>query len=66
MFQKERKVNLVKKTYYQKSNRRDFPVEEWIRICLPVQGAWVQSLIRKIPHAMEQLSSWVTITEPKF
>jgi len=47
MFQKERKVNLVKKTYYQKSNRRDFPVEEWIRVCLPIQGAWVQSLIQE-------------------
>ena len=34
-------------------------VVQWLRICLPVQGTWVWSLVWKIPHAAEQLSPWV-------
>ena len=25
------------------------PVVQWLRICLPVQGTWVQSLVQKEP-----------------
>ena len=30
---------------------------QWLRICLPKQGRWVQSLALKISHAVEQLLS---------
>ena len=33
-------------------------VAQWLRICLSRQGTQVQSLVRKIPHAAEQLSPW--------
>ena len=39
-------------------------VVQWSRICLPMQGTWVQSLAQKIPHAMGQLSPCATTTEP--
>ena len=39
-------------------------VAQWLRICLPMQGTWVQSLVGKIPHATEQLSPCATTTEP--
>ena len=39
-------------------------VAQWLRICLPVQGTRVRALVRKIPHAMEQLSPRATTTEP--
>ena len=35
---------------------------KWLRVHLPMQGTWVQSLIW-IPHATEQLSPWATTTE---
>ena len=38
---------------------------QWIRICLPVQGSGVQSLVKKIPRALAQLSSCATTTEPR-
>ena len=33
---------------------------QWIRIHLPVQGKWVQSLSGKIPHTLGHLSPGVT------
>ena len=39
-------------------------VVQWMRIHLPMQGTWVQSLVQKIPHAAEQLSLSTTTTEP--
>ena len=33
-------------------------VAQWLRIRLSRQGTQVQSLVRKIPHAAEQLSPW--------
>ena len=38
-----------------------------LRICLAVQGLWVQSLSRdltKIPYAAGQLSPWTTTRDP--
>ena len=40
-------------------------VVQWLRICLATQGTLVQSLVLKIPHAMEQLSPSATTTEPR-
>ena len=37
---------------------------QWLRICLPVQGLWVESLVQKISHAAELLSPCATATEP--
>ena len=31
-------------------------VVQWLRICLPLQGAWVRSWPREVPHSLEQLS----------
>ena len=33
-------------------------VFQWLRVCLPMQGTWVQSLARELrfPHALGQLS----------
>ena len=39
-------------------------VVQWLRIHLPMQGTWVQSLVRKIPYALEQLSHCAASTEP--
>ena len=45
---------------------RDFLVAQWLRIHLSRQGMWVQSQSEiKIPHALGQLSWWVTTTEPR-
>ena len=38
-------------------------VAQWLRICLPMRGTWVQALVWKIPHAGEQLCPCTT-TEP--
>ena len=37
---------------------------QWLRIRLPMQGTRVRALVRKIPHAAEQLSPCATTTEP--
>ena len=34
-----------------------------MRICLPLQGKWVESLVWKIPHAVRQLGPRATTTE---
>ena len=39
-----------------KKYRNSSPGLPWIRICLPMQGTWVQSWPRKISQASEQLS----------
>ena len=41
-----------------------FLVAQWLRICLPMQGAQVQTLVWKIPHIVEQLSPCATTAEP--
>ena len=33
-------------------------VAQWMRICLPTQGTWVQFLVREIPHATWRLGPW--------
>ena len=40
-------------------------VVQWLRICLPMQGTQVQSLIQKIPHAADQRSPRATTIEPE-
>ena len=40
-------------------------VVQWLRICLPVQGTQVQSLVQEAPHAVGQLSPHSTAAEPK-
>ena len=39
-------------------------VVQWLRICLPMQGTRFKPWSGKIPHAVEQLGPWATITEP--
>ena len=39
-------------------------VVHWLRICLPVQGTWVQFLVQEDPTCVRQLSPWATTTEP--
>ena len=46
-----------------KSQFRDFLVAQWIRLHLPMQEIWVQSLVREDPTSMEQLSPSATTTE---
>ena len=38
-------------------------VIQWLRICLPMQGTWVQSLVWEDPTCMEQLSLCARTTE---
>ena len=38
-------------------------VDWWLRIHLPLEGTWVPSLVRKIPHAAGQLRPCATTTE---
>ena len=46
-------------------NFRDFPSGSVVKICLPMQGTWVPSLVRepKIPHTTGQLRPHTTTTE---
>ena len=37
---------------------------QWLKIHLPMQRTWVQSLGWEILHAVEQLSPYATTTEP--
>ena len=39
-------------------------VAQWLRILLPVQGTWVQPLVRKIPRAKKKLNPGGTTMEP--
>ena len=39
-------------------------VVQWLRIHLPMLGTRVWSLVRKTPHAVEQLSLCTTMTDP--
>ena len=32
---------------FQESPLRDFLVVQWLRICLPMQGTWVRTLVRE-------------------
>ena len=41
-----------------------FPGGPELRMCLPMQGTQVQSLVRKIPQATGQLSQSATTMEP--
>ena len=36
------------------------PGDQWLRLCLPMQGTWFDSWSRKITHATGQLSSCTT------
>ena len=40
-------------------------VLQWLRIRLPMQGTWVQALVREDPNATEQLSPCATTTEAR-
>ena len=39
---------------HNETDNWNFPVAQWLRICLPMQGTRVQPWFRKIPHAAEQ------------
>ena len=39
-------------------------VVQWLRILLPVQGTWVQSLVQEDSICMKQLSLCARTTEP--
>ena len=45
---------------------KDFPslVVQGLRVCLPMQGIWVNPLSGKIPHAAGQLGPRAKTTEP--
>ena len=43
--------------------QRTFPVGQWIRLCLLMQGTWVDPWSRKISHALGQLSLCTTTIE---
>ena len=47
---------------YKREKFRTSLVVQWLRVRLPIQGTWVQSWSRKIPHAMGQLSLCSTTT----
>ena len=47
----------------QKWHLRASLVVQWLRICLPRKGTWVNPWYRKIPHAVWQLSLYTTTTE---
>ena len=46
-----------------KKSRGASLVAQWLRIRLPMQGTRVRALVRKIPHAAEQLSPCAATTE---
>ena len=46
-----------------KKNWRTSLVVQWIRICLPMQGTWVQSLIWKDPMCYRETKPCATTTE---
>ena len=50
--------------YKLKEDYRTSLMVQWLRICLPMHGTWVQSLVQKIPHATEELSLCATTVEP--
>ena len=41
----------------------DFPVVQWLRICLQKQGHGAPPRFGKIPHTEEHLSQWTATTE---
>ena len=42
------------KGHLQESEKSDFPVGQWLRLCLPMQRVQIQSLVRElIPHASQ-------------
>ena len=44
---------------------RTFLGVQWIRICLPMQGMWVQSLVREDPTRRRATKPRITATEPE-
>ena len=58
-------IQQTKGIKYFLKNSRSSLVVQWIRICLPVQGAWVWSLVQEDSRASEQLNWWATTTEPE-
>ena len=49
-------IQQTKGLKYFLENSRISLVVQWIRICLPVQGAWICSLVQEASHASEQLN----------
>ena len=56
-------ISRAKKKQFLKYLLRTSLVVQWLRICLPKQGRWVQSLRQEDPHAAENLSPCSTTTE---
>ena len=55
--------------YHSKKNLRTSLVVQWLRICLPMQGAWVRSLVQKDPTCCEATKPvhhnyWACALEP--
>ena len=50
-------------TYTLRMWGRTSLVAQWLRIRLPMQGTWVQALVREHTHAVEQLNPRATTTE---
>ena len=58
---------VLSKNFFQiiKVNGLELPlVVQWLRICLLMQGMWVQSLVWEDPTCHRQLSPCATATEP--
>ena len=58
-------TSLMPTESYHNHNREWIPDSPVVRICLPMQGTWVQSRLGKILHAMGQLSLCTTTTEAR-
>ena len=47
-----------------KKRGEDFPVLPWIRICLPMQGTWVLSLVQEESTCLRATKQMPTTIEP--
>ena len=50
---------------FQKERKGDFPVVQWLRICLAMQGKWIKFLAGQLrSHMFGKLSPNTTTIEP--
>ena len=66
----QRPISQINNSLQQKSDTGTSLVVQWLRICLPVQGTWVWSLVWEDPTCNEASkfahhNSWACALEPK-